>query len=60
MSAFQSLAPHPAASLESVHNILGSLVARYRREEVLTAIRQIPAREAKFRPIPNLGDKCLG
>ena len=51
MSAFQSLAPHPAASLESVHNILGSLVARYRREEVLTAIRQIPAREAKFRPM---------
>ena len=53
MNPFQSLlAPHPAASLESVHNILGSLVARYRREDVLTAIRQIPAREAKFRPMP--------
>src|SRR5215475_2797098 len=52
MSGFQSLAPRPPASLETVHNILGSLVARYREEEVLTAIRQIPARNAKFRPIP--------
>jgi DEAD/DEAH box helicase domain-containing protein len=52
MSAFQSLAPRPPASLETVHNILGSLVARYRQEEVLTAVRQIPARVAKFRPMP--------
>src|SRR5579859_718241 len=52
MSAFQSLAPRPPANLETVHNILGSLVARYRQEEVLTALRQIPAREAKFRPVP--------
>jgi DEAD/DEAH box helicase domain-containing protein len=52
MSAFQSLAPRPPASLETVHNILGSLVARYRREEVLTAVRQIPARDAKFLPMP--------
>src|ERR1700740_825233 len=52
MSAFQALAPRRPASLETVHNILGSLVARYRQEEVLTAARQIPAREAKFRPGP--------
>ena len=52
MSAFQPLAPRPPAGLEAVHDILGSLVARYRQEEVLTAMRQIPAREAKFRPIP--------
>jgi ATP-dependent helicase YprA (DUF1998 family) len=52
MSAFQSLAPRPPANLETVHNILGSLVARYRQEEVLTALRQIPARDAKFRPVP--------
>src|SRR5436853_2832696 len=51
MSAFQSLAP-PPANLETVHNILGSLVARYRQEEVLSAVRQIPARDAKFRPMP--------
>ena len=53
MSAFQSLAPRPPASLETVHNILRSLVARYRQEEVLTTVRQIPAREAKFRPMPD-------
>src|SRR5437868_13456083 len=52
MSAFQSLAPRPPANLETVHNILGALVARYRQEEVLTAVRQIPARDAKFRPVP--------
>ena len=52
MPAFQSLAPRPPANLETVHNILGSLVARYRQEEVLTAMRLIPARDAKFRPAP--------
>ena len=52
MSAFQSLAPRSPASLETVHNIFGSLVARHCKEEVLTTIRQIPARKAKFRPIP--------
>src|SRR5215831_13318202 len=52
MSAFQAFAPHPPASLETVNNILRSLVARYRQEEVLTALQQIPARDAKFRPIP--------
>src|SRR3984893_19373846 len=40
------------AALETVQEILGTLVARYRRDEVLTSVRQIPAREAKFRPIP--------
>jgi DEAD/DEAH box helicase domain-containing protein len=52
MSALQFLASRPTASLETVHNILDSLVARYRQDEVLTAIRQIPAREATFRPMP--------
>jgi len=52
MPAFQSLAPRSPAGLETIHNILGSLVARYRQEEVLTAVRQIPAREAKFCPVP--------
>src|SRR5439155_22715295 len=52
MSASQSLAPRPPANLETLQNIFGSLVARYREEEVLTAVRQIPAREAKFRPMP--------
>jgi DEAD/DEAH box helicase domain-containing protein len=52
MSAFPSLAPRPSASLETVHNPLGSLVARYRQQGVLTAVRPIPARDAKFRPVP--------
>jgi DEAD/DEAH box helicase domain-containing protein len=29
------------------------LVARYRQDEVLTSVRQISAREAKFRPVPS-------
>src|SRR5579872_5599348 len=52
MPPSQSLAPRQPASLEIVQNILGSLVERYRQEEVLTAVRQIPARDAKFRPMP--------
>jgi DEAD/DEAH box helicase domain-containing protein len=52
MSPSQSLARRSPASLETVHDILRDLVARYRQDEVLTAVRQIPAREAKFRPIP--------
>src|SRR6184192_532937 len=60
MSAFQSLAPRTPANLETVHNILGSLVARYRQEEVLTAVRQIPARDAKFRPMPAWVASALG
>jgi DEAD/DEAH box helicase domain-containing protein len=52
MTLSESLAPRSAAALDTVQEILGTLVARYRRDEVLTAVRHIPAREAKFRPIP--------
>src|SRR5438445_1969490 len=52
MSALQSVAPRPPAGLDTLRNIVGSMVAHYRQEEVLTAVRQIPARVAKFRPIP--------
>ena len=55
MPASQSLAPRTPTSLEAVHDILSSLVARYRQEEVLTAVRHIPARDAQFRPIPCFG-----
>src|SRR6266849_10057090 len=48
----QALAPRSSATLDTVQDFLGALVARYRRDEVLTSVRQIPAREAKFRPIP--------
>jgi DEAD/DEAH box helicase domain-containing protein len=52
MTLSESLAPRSVAALDTVQEILGTLVARYRRDEVLTAVRQVPAREAKFRPIP--------
>jgi len=35
-----------------VQEALGALVARYRTDEVLTAVRHIPAREAQFRAMP--------
>ena len=53
MSTVHSLAQRAApASLETVQNIFSSLVIRLRTDEVLTAVRQIPAREAVFRPMP--------
>ena len=52
MPASQSLAPRSPANLETLYNILGLLVARHSREEVLTAARHVSAREAKFRPVP--------
>jgi DEAD/DEAH box helicase domain-containing protein len=38
--------------LQTVQEALGVLVARYRADEVLTAVRHIPAREAQFRAMP--------
>jgi DEAD/DEAH box helicase domain-containing protein len=57
MSSSQSLARQPSSSLEAIQKLLGDLVARYRQDEVLTAVRQIPARQipardAKLRPVP--------
>src|SRR5438270_5681121 len=52
MSPSESLAPRTRESLQTIQDFLGTLVARYRSDEVLTAVRQIPAREAKFRPMP--------
>ncbi|HZL69050.1 MAG TPA: hypothetical protein VFC15_18615 [Candidatus Limnocylindrales bacterium] len=49
----QALAPRSSTTLDTVHDILGTLVARYRNDEVLTCLRQIPAREENFRPIPD-------
>jgi tetratricopeptide (TPR) repeat protein len=48
----QALAPRPTTAIDIVHQVLSSLVARYRSDEVLTCVRQIPAREAIFRPMP--------
>ncbi len=42
-----------SSALETVQSALSSLVARYRFDEVLTALRRFPAREAQFRPVPS-------
>jgi DEAD/DEAH box helicase domain-containing protein len=46
------LAVRGSTALETVQEALGALVARYRSEEVLTAVKHIPAREAQFRSMP--------
>jgi DEAD/DEAH box helicase domain-containing protein len=45
--------------LDTVQEILGTLVARYRTDEVLTSVRHIPARAAQFRPMPEWVSKEL-
>jgi DEAD/DEAH box helicase domain-containing protein len=39
-------------TLATFQEALGDLAARYRADEVLTAVKHIPAREAQFRPMP--------
>src|SRR5579863_8521869 len=48
----QGLAIRPASTLATVEEVLASLAARHSRDEVLTAIKHIPAREAQFRAMP--------
>jgi DEAD/DEAH box helicase domain-containing protein len=48
----QGLAVRARSTLEAVEEALGALAARFRGDEVLTAWKHIPAREARFRPIP--------
>jgi DEAD/DEAH box helicase domain-containing protein len=48
----RGLAARASTTLETVQEALGALVARYRTDEVLTAVRHIPAREAQFRGLP--------
>ncbi|HWF39719.1 MAG TPA: DEAD/DEAH box helicase [Candidatus Acidoferrales bacterium] len=38
--------------IQTVQEALNALAGRYRADEVLTAIRHIPAREAQYRPVP--------
>jgi len=49
----QALVPRLGTTVNTVQEILGTVVARYHTDEVLTSVRQIPAREAKFRPVPD-------
>jgi DEAD/DEAH box helicase domain-containing protein len=39
-------------TIDTVQEALSALAGRYRADEVLTAVRHIPAREAKFVPMP--------
>jgi len=48
----QGLAVRARSTLDTVRDALGTLVARYRADEVLTSVKHIPAREAQFRPMP--------
>jgi DEAD/DEAH box helicase domain-containing protein len=50
--AGQALATRPSTALETVQRVLGNLVARYHADEILTCVRQLPAREAVSRPLP--------
>jgi DEAD/DEAH box helicase domain-containing protein len=49
----EALAPRSNATLDAVHQILGILAARHHSDEVLTCVRQLPAREAEFRAMPD-------
>jgi DEAD/DEAH box helicase domain-containing protein len=49
----EALASRSSSTLDTVHQLLGILAARNHSDEVLTCVRQLPAREAKFRPMPD-------
>ena len=54
MATFQeALAQRSSSTLDTVHQLLGILAARNHSDEVLTCVRQLPAREAKFHPMPD-------
>jgi DEAD/DEAH box helicase domain-containing protein len=52
ISISRGLAVRPQSTLSTVEEVLDGLASRYRSDEVLTAIKHIPAREAQFRPMP--------
>jgi DEAD/DEAH box helicase domain-containing protein len=47
-----ALAVGPKSNLDIVQEAFGALTARYRADEILTAVKHIPAREPRFRPMP--------
>jgi len=51
-SASHGLAVRPQSTLATVEEVLHALASRYRSDEVLTAIKHIPAREPEYRPMP--------
>jgi DEAD/DEAH box helicase domain-containing protein len=52
-SSWHGLAVRQQSTLDTVQEALASLAGRYRTDEILTAIKQIPAREAQFRRMPD-------
>jgi DEAD/DEAH box helicase domain-containing protein len=48
----QGLVVRPQSTLDRVQEALGALAARCRGDEVLTAVKHIPAREARFQAMP--------
>jgi len=46
------LAPRGQSALDAVQDALATLAGRYRADEVLTAVKHIPAREAQHRAMP--------
>jgi DEAD/DEAH box helicase domain-containing protein len=48
----QGLAVRPSTTLDTVQDALVALTARYRADEVLTAVKHFPARDAAYRPMP--------
>ncbi len=49
----QGLSLRPQTTLDTVQEVLEGLAARYRADEVLTAVKHLPAREAVYRSIPD-------
>jgi DEAD/DEAH box helicase domain-containing protein len=51
-AAETAAARRPRTTIDTVQEALSALAARYRADEVLTAVRHIPAREAQFVGMP--------
>src|SRR5579859_1276282 len=47
------LASRSQSTLDTVEEVLAVLAARYRNDDVLTAIKHFPARQAQFCPVPD-------
>ncbi len=50
--AARHLAVRPTTTLDTVQEVLSELTQRFRADEVLTAVKHFPAREAQYRPMP--------
>ena len=48
----QGLSIRPRTTLDTVQEILEGLAARHRADQVLTAVKHLPAREAEYRAMP--------